>query len=69
MFAGTLYLGGQSVEAYEAPASSGVAKVTRPNKQVIRFNSADQAVARAALVTRADLGGHAGEARHQTTTP
>jgi hypothetical protein len=58
VFAGTLYLGGQSVEANEGPpASSGVAKVTRPNKQVIRFNSADQAVARAALVTRADLGG------------
>jgi hypothetical protein len=57
VFAGTLYLGGQSVEAYEGPpASSGVAKATRPNKPAIRFNARDQRAARAALVRRADLG-------------
>ena len=58
VFAGTLYLGGQSVEAYEGPpASSGVVKVTEgPNKRIVRLNRRDRRLARAIVVTKADLG-------------
>lgn len=58
MFAGTLYLGGQSVDAFEGPpASSGVVKATDgPNRRAIRLNARDRRLARVAVLTKADLG-------------
>jgi hypothetical protein len=59
VFAGVLYLGGQSVDAFDGPpaaSSAAGAKAKRVNKQVRRFNARDQRTARVAVLTKADLG-------------
>lgn len=59
VFAGVVYLGGQSVDAFDGPAaasSGAAANEKRANKRTIRFNARDQRLARAAVLRKGDLG-------------